>query len=497
MAINSTMLLSSIREHVIARSDLYRKKLVADIESWSLDAKARRQLEVDSHESPLDDLVYEIANRQPHTKVMQLWDSIRDEIRDVMREEDPNAAGIRVFEACQGSIPLASSILFFGWGDTFLPLRELGKKDRILMGLEFARDELLAPNGERLRDEIRESAFGSMDAYRSLNDAIFALARRHFSAGDSGEEVGWRALSLIYDVLPSLATPKTLRRGYWIGVSKAEDNTKYVLSVKPGDSMDEWSASDAVQAGDIYFMYCTRPVGKITKVLQVEGVRCDPIAGWKGHWAELRVLADCSIDFRELKGNEILGKNVSVRKSFQGITVGELRPYEFNELRRELIARGMPEHILAEASSEDTIDQGEVSSEKHFEKSVMIPLFEGLGFSVEDQPSLDFFAGHERLNKRPDLVLRDDHGRIVAVVENKLNTAKLRDRRAAFVQVRSYGLQLGCTWVLVASPQGIEVFGRSRNGLDFEEKVVERVELHSLSTDEARRKFHDLLKSKR
>ena len=482
MSINGNELLKAISKHVVELTNEYINQLAPDDESSGLEhgvsflltPKGRKAALMDLFSTCLDNYMSELSSRQEGSRIWKTWTAKQQAfVRAFACLKESDTVNL-IWQHSGGDCEIASALLFVVNPHKYLFMRDLGKRHKIVAGIRLISDAIdqLGPDaGGPFSDDDVEAAFTKRESYESLMCALTLLAERLWPVTDrdvnADAERPWRLIKLFYEVLPKLVDRTRPRTGYWIGVSKEDHNTEEIMheeTVSTG-----WSANDDVRPGDIYFMYCTRPIGKITRIYQVESVTCDPLAPWKGHWAVINLIpgGKCALDFKDMKAHPKLGQISMIRGQFQGVTVRELRPYEYMDLRTVLIEQGLDPTVLAPASAESLVDRPSIANERDLDLNHVKPLFESMGFALAYNDAIPIYTGRGTTHVRPDFVVRDSRNRVVAIIENKVNTVHIRDQDAAWNQARSYGLQLGAASIIIASPDAIRVYCRDSTRLDF------------------------------
>lgn len=251
-------------------------------------------------------------------------------------------------------------------------------------------------------------------------------------------------------IISDLPEPKS---AFFVGGSGKEE-VGDITAEDRGD-IERWQCSPETRAGDMIVMYIKSPVSAITSIWRSCSVgfndpffyyyRCTYI----GLPIKVRHL---SLD--QIKSDPVLGEMPIVKKNMQGINGVELKPSEYN-------------HIL-DACECQTIRMdysvvsadGEYATEKEVENEVIKPFLNKLGYDESDYvQQLYIPIGNHNNLLIPDFVLlpetRGGYQSAFAIVEAKRSISNKKELEDALGQARSYALQLGVKYSVIASQEGI------------------------------------------
>ena len=409
----------------------------------------------------IDDIAYELVNRKD-AEYQAKYSSHLEALRLAEAEEDPVHQAETVWAVFGDRVDLASLYLHALRPDEFVFYRKMDIEPAIFESLKALS------NGY----EDVEFAFSAVPnngraEYEALNAGLQAWARQLWPHDSARRQ---KLLLLLYWVLPELSRPRSSMRQYWLGMAKAPNNIEEILSLPVGGTT-EWSATYQVEPGDYYLMYCTRPVvGGIAGLFRaVDRSWCDPVGGWKGHWVAIEKVAGGIISLEQMKADDELKKWRLYRSNFQGVVLESVEPRVFNRIRELLVEQGMPPSAAEEAPLMDLLGAGEYASEKEFEDHLIEPLLEmSLGFATKRQYEVSMWAGCQEINGKIDFLVYNEHGRMVTLFEDKKEIKGYRHTSDAYMQARSYALHLGLRSFVVAAPEGMSLFVRSRTANDFD-----------------------------
>ena len=121
----------------------------------------------------------------------------------------------------------------------------------------------------------------------------------------------------------------------------------------------------------------------------------------------------------------------------------------------------LPEPLLRLLAEDALTADGEYSRlwsplEDCFEKAVLLPLIDALGFAAERQHRILNWPGNTR-NGRIDLLVHDQHG-LITLIESKRALRSLGDLRAAAKQAQGYARAMHLPSFVVAAPLGLWVY---------------------------------------
>ena len=339
-----------------------------------------------------------------------------------------------------------SLILHHYFPDRFLFYRVSKLEDEIFQGFEYFADTV--PEFDFDFAKVRRASF---EQYVVVNAALLAFGRRVWP---DVANLQVRVEYFLYDNLAQLFLETSDYNRYWIC------NTRYEYWENRSDSI-EWSGRKDMRRGDLVFLYCSSPVKAITDVYEVEeDAWLDPWAAWDGFWVKIarRCLIPKGIPFRVMRKDPVLGKWSVVRRNFQGV-VAEAVPHACYNRLIELMPAALREELdLSPEPVAEIGGAGEFTSEEEFENAVVEPLLKSWDVQYKRQFPCKCYFGTQKITGYVDFLVLNQAGALT-LFENKLKIVSEEQLQAAVNQARSYALMLGLPSFVVASPEGMKLFG--------------------------------------
>jgi hypothetical protein len=410
-------------------------------------------------ETPIHDVMRELFNRRQEEYEQAYFDRI-DDLDGAMKQGTRQDQVDAVWEFFDGHVERASLYLYAHWPDDFFFYRKTEFELPMLDGL-YALSGICPELGIGLEKGVRRK---SREDYDLLNVGLQTLSRRLWP---DKEDRPLRLLALVYWCIPEKTKERSADQAIWLGMASAEQNVEDILEDEIGAETG-WSASARVKEGDIYLMWCTSPRSSIRAIYRVmEDAVFDPTGGWKAHWVNMVKLADVNVPFARLNAHPVTQKWGPVRRHFQGVVVEPVPPAVYETIREMIASDGEETEALPKFKLAEEFEHGAVDSEATFEEDVILPLLKGMGFSCKRQAPCTFHVGTSTQRCRIDVLVVDPRNRPVTLVETKRSLKTPEKLNAAYRQARSYAQQLNLWSFVLASSDGLRVFGRGRKSLEF------------------------------
>ena len=305
--------------------------------------------------------------------------------------------------------------------------------------------------------------------YEVFNEGMQILSRELWP-GDLDRPL--KIQILIYWCMPELTRGFRNQKRYWLGVVKGDYNQEEILELQEGETI-AWSATKEAQIGDIFFAYCSSPHSSVKAVFEVvSDPWCIPYApqNWRGHFVRLVKLANLELPIKNMRNDPVLGKWSAYRQNFQGLTFGAIPPRIYNRILEVAHFQKELPYLLVKVPESLYLGKGDFASEVEFEIEVILPLLREMGFSKsESQFPCEITVGSQLHLLKIDVLVKDDEGRLVSIIENKKALRGGNAEQRAYDQGRCYALQLGLGSFVVAAPEYIKVYPRTRLRMDFVE----------------------------
>jgi hypothetical protein len=435
------------------------EKMVLD---WLLEDTRKNAGRWYSPISKLEKALYELNNQQEKSLPPSLPRREADMIRALRKHFNNNVTYI-------------SLVLHHHFPDRYLFYRVSSLEQEIFTGFSF------------LKPAVPQFTFGfskvggtGFNRYLELNEALLSFAQANGLGGRSTQK---NLTYFLYQGLGRLfqEKPTVHYRRYWVMATKER-------FFKELDAEEEavWSGRKEMQAGDLAFVYRTKPVSAITDIYRVKGEpRFNPWGGWRGFWVDVeKVCAIEPISFARMDEDHVLKEWGIVRRNFVGTTAEPVPPIVYNRLleiigpdvQAECNLEREPERPPVTSSSPHPATwptpelSGQFGLEAEFEDKVIRPLLKGWGFKAQGQYTCPAWIGSQELQLRVDYLVSDDQEPLT-LFEDKLRIFDDEDLKSAMGQAKSYALLLGLPSFVIASPEGMWLYSLDGN----QEKLVEPI----------------------
>jgi len=319
--------------------------------------------------------------------------------------------------------------------------------------------------------------------YLELNEKLMNFAHIHWP---ETREPQTHLCYLLYQGLGNLFLEKSDYHRYWIMAT----HEKYFWALDSGDDVI-WSGRKEMQADDLVFMYRTAPCSAITNIYRVKDEPIfNPWNGYGGFDVNLKYL--CAVEditFSEMKNDPIIGQWGIVKRRFVG-TVTEPIPHSvYNRLLTKISEKIQKKHHLEPEPVVITAScSGQFALEEDFEEEVIAPLLRRWGFKYKQRYICPFQIGSQDHLGRVDFYVSDQNGPLT-LFEDKLRILNDKDLKKAIDQAKSYALLLGLPSFVVASPEGLWLYGLNKNV----GSLVKEISIDAMSNQKQEEEFRNLL----
>lgn len=228
-----------------------------------------------------------------------------------------------------------------------------------------------------------------------------------------------------------------------------------------------WQTNVDTRRGDMLLHYETTPISAITGLwIAEEDAIIDPLTHWYSNTYIGHRIALPRISKKEMSEHDSLSKFPLVRKNFQGVNGFPVDSETYKGILALLDAKGFDVACLPRLYALTMPDGIVIESEKDVEEKLLLPLLSSMGLVDGDgyirQLGIHVGRGHRVF---PDFALHYNEKEETAhvIIEAKLYMKTRADVEAAFVQAKSYALQLQSKVIILCDKLRILVY-LNRNG---------------------------------
>ncbi len=232
-------------------------------------------------------------------------------------------------------------------------------------------------------------------------------------------------------------------------------------------STETWGAGNLnIKKGDLVLMYCVSPRKYLHSIWRAtDDSFIDP---FRYHYYAVRVKYPHKfkpVTYQQLKENEILKRNPTIRSNMQGMNGRPLSVSEYEELEKLIQSSGENTEKLPKLPVyQRNIDH--IENERDVEEKLIEPLLIDLGISDKDWIRQLPLKMGRKISYYPDYAIfvetKKGHEKAKIILEAKYSISNDQQLQDAFEQARTYALRLNSKNILIADREFLWVYKKNK-----------------------------------
>lgn len=288
----------------------------------------------------------------------------------------------------------------------------------------------------------------------------------------------------IYDFLPSIteeekATLPEATQCWFIGGRICKEDVHGDKSI--------WQVNKDTRPGDILVHYETSPISAVTTIWRAQSNGCtDPFFRFNTYAVIGNRLDVPHISLHELKQDEYFSRFPLTKKNSQGVNGFRMNAEAYAELQRIFSAKGFDTTNLPQLFAPRISNHPNIHNEHDVEEHLIIPLLESAGLvygrDYKRQMGIHVGTGHRVF---PDFVIdfNDDQESARIIIEAKLQMKNRAEIERAFMQARSYALNLKSDIIMLCDECQLLIYTKTDSDFKKEDcKLISWAQVESPDT---------------